>query len=143
MRLATGVRPEEAVDQVMAHLAAIGVHVVDRPPTTEERARHPRIVQVVPEIAYPGFRVDTTSPSVDRTRRIIESATGNTPVVVPSLGGSVPFHHLHAVLGVDGIVVPIANHDNNQHSSNENLRIENLAYGIELFQTLLTSEPPG
>ena len=143
MRLATGVQPEDAVEQVMVHLSTIGVHVVDHPPTAEERARHQRIVQVVPEIAYPGFRVDTASPSVDRTRRIIESTTGDEPVVVPSLGGSVPFHHLHAVLGVDGIVVPIANHDNNQHSSNENLTIDNLVYGIELFQTLLTSDHPG
>ena len=31
------------------------------------------------------------------------------------------------------ITVPIANHDNNQHSFNENLRVQNLWDGIELM----------
>jgi acetylornithine deacetylase/succinyl-diaminopimelate desuccinylase-like protein len=32
----------------------------------------------------------------------------------------------------------MVNHDNNQHSSNENLRIENLWYGIELYAAMMT-----
>jgi hypothetical protein len=36
------------------------------------------------------------------------------------------------------IVVPIANHDDNQHSFNENLRVQNLWDGIELMAGLLT-----
>ena len=36
------------------------------------------------------------------------------------------------------IGVPIANHDDNQHSFNENLRIQNLWDGIELMAALLT-----
>jgi hypothetical protein len=33
--------------------------------------------------------------------------------------------------------VPIANHDNNQHNYNENIRIQNLWDGIELIAALL------
>jgi acetylornithine deacetylase/succinyl-diaminopimelate desuccinylase-like protein len=36
------------------------------------------------------------------------------------------------------IVISIGNHDNNQHSYNENLRIQNLWDGIELMAALLT-----
>ena len=36
------------------------------------------------------------------------------------------------------IVIPIGNHDNNQHSFDENLRIQNLWDGIELMAALLT-----
>jgi len=36
------------------------------------------------------------------------------------------------------ISVPIANHDDNQHSYNENLRIQNLWDGIEVMAALLT-----
>ena len=36
------------------------------------------------------------------------------------------------------ISVPIANHDNNQHSFNENIRIQNLWDGIETKAALLT-----
>jgi len=34
--------------------------------------------------------------------------------------------------------VPIANHDNNQHAANENLRLQNLWDGIETCAALLT-----
>jgi hypothetical protein len=38
------------------------------------------------------------------------------------------------------ITVPIANHDNNQHSFNENLRLQNLWDGIETMAALLAME---
>jgi acetylornithine deacetylase/succinyl-diaminopimelate desuccinylase-like protein len=41
-------------------------------------------------------------------------------------------------LGTRTIVIPIGNHDNNQHSFDENLRIQNLWDGIELMAALLT-----
>jgi len=43
-----------------------------------------------------------------------------------------------SALGTRTIMVPIANHDNNQHSFNENLRLQNLWDGIELMAALLT-----
>jgi len=33
--------------------------------------------------------------------------------------------------------VPIANHDNNQHAANENLRVQNLWDGIEVYAGLM------
>jgi acetylornithine deacetylase/succinyl-diaminopimelate desuccinylase-like protein len=55
------------------------------------------------------------------------------------LGGSVPMslfadHTRRPVLGV-----PIVNHDNNQHGINENLRLQNLWDGIELYAALFTN----
>ena len=45
---------------------------------------------------------------------------------------------IEQTLGHDTIAMPIANHDNNQHSFNENIRIQNLWDGIELMAALLT-----
>lgn len=42
------------------------------------------------------------------------------------------------MLGTRTIEIPISNHDNNQHSYDENLRIQNLWDGIELMTALLT-----
>ena len=36
------------------------------------------------------------------------------------------------------IGVPLANYDNNQHAANENLRLQNLWEGIEIYAGLLT-----
>jgi hypothetical protein len=36
------------------------------------------------------------------------------------------------------VIVPIANHDDNQHAANENLRVANLWDGIDLMAAILT-----
>jgi len=58
-------------------------------------------------------------------------------VKLPTIGGSVPLYMIEGVLGAPAVMAPIANHDNNQHSANENLRIQNLWDGIELIAALL------
>jgi hypothetical protein len=52
----------------------------------------------------------------------------------------VPLHHIAEVLAAPTIIVPIANPDNNQHAANENLRLGQLWYGIDLWSLLLTSQ---
>ncbi len=42
------------------------------------------------------------------------------------MGGSVPLEVIEQALGTHTILVPIANYDNNQHSANENIRLQNL-----------------
>jgi acetylornithine deacetylase/succinyl-diaminopimelate desuccinylase-like protein len=45
--------------------------------------------------------------------------------------------HLFAEASKAPIVgIPIANHDNNQHSSNENMRLQNLWDGIAMYAGL-------
>ena len=69
--------------------------------------------------------------------RVVESARG--PVVkLPTMGGAVPLEMIERTLGTRTIVMPTANHDDNQHSANENLRIQNLWDAIELMAALLT-----
>ena len=58
-------------------------------------------------------------------------------VTSPSLGGSVPLWVFEQELHTPLIGVPIVNHDNNQHSFNENLRLANLWDGIVTMTTLL------
>jgi hypothetical protein len=66
----------------------------------------------------------------------VESARG--PVInIPSSGATGP-DAAGSVLGIPSISVPIANHDDNQHTFDENLRIQNLWDGIELMAALLT-----
>ena len=57
---------------------------------------------------------------------------------VPTLGGSLPLYLFNEILETPLVVVPIANHDNNQHAPNENIRIANLWYGIDLIAALMT-----
>jgi acetylornithine deacetylase/succinyl-diaminopimelate desuccinylase-like protein len=36
------------------------------------------------------------------------------------------------------IILPIANHDNNQHGRNENLRLQNLWDAVEIYAAILS-----
>jgi acetylornithine deacetylase/succinyl-diaminopimelate desuccinylase-like protein len=54
------------------------------------------------------------------------------------MGGGLLLQAMERALGTRTIVMPMGNHDNNQHSFNENLRIQNLWDGIELMAALLT-----
>jgi acetylornithine deacetylase/succinyl-diaminopimelate desuccinylase-like protein len=49
-----------------------------------------------------------------------------------------PMHLFPEVLGSPAMGLPIANHDDNQHAANENLRLQNLWDGIEMFAGILT-----
>jgi acetylornithine deacetylase/succinyl-diaminopimelate desuccinylase-like protein len=53
------------------------------------------------------------------------------------LGGSLPLFLFEKYLATPTITVPIANHDNNQHAENENIRIQNIWNGIETYVALM------
>jgi len=66
---------------------------------------------------------------------IVEGAAGPA-VKMPMLGGSAPMY-IFENLGLPVIGVPIVNHDNHQHSSDENVRLGNLWRGMEIYAALL------
>ena len=43
-------------------------------------------------------------------------------------------------LGIPAVTVPTVNQDNNQHSPNENIKIENYITGIETYLGILTDK---
>jgi acetylornithine deacetylase/succinyl-diaminopimelate desuccinylase-like protein len=60
-------------------------------------------------------------------------------VALPTLGGSLPMYEFESVLHAPLIVLPIVNHDNNQHSSNENVRMKNLFDGMAVYAGVLAT----
>jgi hypothetical protein len=75
---------------------------------------------------------------VGRLARAATAAAGREAVVLPTVGASLPLHDLVDVLAVPTVILPIANPDNNQHAANENLRVGQLWYGVDLWATLLS-----
>jgi acetylornithine deacetylase/succinyl-diaminopimelate desuccinylase-like protein len=137
LRLVKGISPEQAQARVVEHIRKQGYLVVDHDPDPDTLMSHAKVAKVVePEGGYPAERTSMDLPISREVLRIAESARG--PIVkLPTMGGSVPLYMIKQTLGSPTITVPIANHDNNQHSSNENLRLENLWDGIELMAALL------
>lgn len=136
-RLVPKQRPERVRQLVEAHLRAQGYFIADHVPTAAERSAHARIVKVDWEAGYPATRVSMDSPFARAAIRATEEALGTSIVTVPTLGGSLPLATFESVLQTPLIVLPIANHDNNQHSHNENLRMKNLFDGVQVYAGIM------
>jgi acetylornithine deacetylase/succinyl-diaminopimelate desuccinylase-like protein len=136
IRLVAGNDWRRMQDRVIEHVRGQGFHVVENEPDTATLLKHPRVCRVERETGYNAVREPMDSPAAKRVLAAVESARG--PVLrVPTLGGSLPIAPIREVLRVPVIIVPIANHDNNQHGHNENIRVQNLWDGIETMASLL------
>jgi acetylornithine deacetylase/succinyl-diaminopimelate desuccinylase-like protein len=138
MRLVKGMDPAKTQDLLVDHIRRQGFFVVDRPPTPAIRQAHPKVAWV--DRGRPGLgaaRTPMDLPIAQEVIRVVESVRGPT-IALPTMGGTLPLADVERPLGTHTIVVPIANHDNNQHSFNENLRIQNLWDGIELMAALMS-----
>ena len=142
IRLAAGDDPVVMLDRVERHLEKQGYHVLDRPPTPDERRAHRRLAWLDKMPGYRAARIPMDSPLARTLLAACETAGGDV-VALPTLGGSVPLYLFEDLLGAPVVVLPIANHDNNQHGADENVRIANIWYGIDLWATLLTTEFQG
>ena len=138
MRLVKNVSPEEAFSRLVAHIRAQGYYVIDRDPTTAERAKYSRIAEVTHDHGYPAVRTPMDSPIAVTLERAVDQGAGEPAVKIPLIGGSTPMY-IFADLGLPVVGVPIANFDDNQHSPNENLRLGNLWNGIEIYASILAN----
>ena len=136
MRLVKGMDYRVTADRLVEHIRKQGYFIVDQEPTGEIRKAHPKVAMVVRRGGENAQRISMDLPISQEVIRAVESARGPA-VKSPTSGGTVP-NVAEEILGMPSIEIPIANHDDNQHTSNENLRIQNLWDGINLFAALLT-----
>jgi acetylornithine deacetylase/succinyl-diaminopimelate desuccinylase-like protein len=133
LRLVKNIDPREQVERLIAYIEAQGYHVVREDPGPQLRSRHDKLAKVTTEDGYPAFRTSMDLPISRALIEAVESHSAMSAVKLPTLGGSVPLYQFTDVLRVPTVGIPIVNHDNNQHSPNENLRIGNFWQGIEVL----------
>jgi acetylornithine deacetylase/succinyl-diaminopimelate desuccinylase-like protein len=139
IRLVKGNDPGHMRELVEAHIRRQGYHIVREDPDMETRLRYPRIARVTGEGGYPAARSPMNLPILqDVVAAARRAAESDDVVLSPGSGGSLPLYLFTDVLAKPILMVPIANHDNRQHAPDENLRIANLWYGIDLYAQLFT-----
>ena len=146
IRLVRGNDPAHMRDLLLRHIRNQGYHVVSEDPDRETRLTHPRIAKVTAGGGTPAARTSMRDPFAQQVVRAATEAANcafgdGALVVAPGMGGTLPLHLFTDVAGKPAIIVPVANHDNNQHAADENLRIANLWYAIDLYAALLTMAP--
>jgi acetylornithine deacetylase/succinyl-diaminopimelate desuccinylase-like protein len=139
-RLVPSQTPERVRQMVESHITQQGFWVSHEPPDEQQRIEHDRIAMLKwSDGAYPGARTPIDLPVSQKIVAVIEEALGEHVLRVPTLGGSIPMYLFQGRNSVPVIGAPIANFDNNQHSSNENIRLGNLWAGIEIYSALLAN----
>jgi acetylornithine deacetylase/succinyl-diaminopimelate desuccinylase-like protein len=136
-RLVPKQTPEHVRQLVEAHARAQGFWITDHDPTHDERRAHAKILRMQWESGYPATRTSMTLPVSRAVVQSVQEALGAPVITVPTLGGSLPMYEFAEVLKTPLVVLPIVNHDNNQHAANENLRLQNLFDGIDVYAGVL------
>jgi acetylornithine deacetylase/succinyl-diaminopimelate desuccinylase-like protein len=137
LRVVKGVDFKVQQDRLMAHIKKQGYYVTEKEPDMDTRLTYPKIAQVKRGSGYNAARTSIDLPVSKQVVATLQKARGPL-VVLPTLGGSIPLYLFTDVLQTPAIGIPIANHDNNQHSSDENIRLQNLWDGVETLSALLT-----
>jgi acetylornithine deacetylase/succinyl-diaminopimelate desuccinylase-like protein len=141
-RLVPDQTPESVRRHVEAHLKAQGYTVVHDAPSLEVRRATTRLVHLGWGPGYPGARTSLDLPASRAVVAAVEECIGGPVIQLPSLGGSIGWEVFARVLDRPIIGVPIVNHDNNQHAADENVRLQNLWDGIEVFAGLMLRLDP-
>lgn len=132
--------PDRLINLVKNHIALEGYYVIDRKPTSRERATHSHICQFNASTSYLAFRTDFDSEVGIWLDKALVKAFGKTPVKQRTSGGSIPISPFVNELGIPAVTVPTVQRDNNQHSPNENIRVGNYVSGIKTIYSILTEE---
>jgi acetylornithine deacetylase/succinyl-diaminopimelate desuccinylase-like protein len=136
IRLVPGQSPQRVVEQFRAHFAAQGMTVSEAPPPAGA-AREKHLQLSVRPGGYRAFRTPVDAPIVAQLKQIMDRLPGEETLITPTMGGSLPIYLFEDTLDMPIVILPIANHDNNQHGRNENLRLQNLFDAIELYAEIL------
>ncbi len=140
VRLVKGNDPVAMLEVVERHIEKQGFHIVREDPDEATRLAHAKIAKVVRNPGYKAARTDMDDPLVEKLVAAARNAAGEELILMPTLGGSLPLYLFTEVLEEPVVIVPVANHDDNQHAPDENLRLANLWYGIELMASLFTMD---
>jgi acetylornithine deacetylase/succinyl-diaminopimelate desuccinylase-like protein len=137
-RLVPNQTPERVRQLVNAHITRQGYFVTSDSVTVAMRLAHPKVARVRWRSGgYPASRASTDQEFVRAVVRAVGDGAGTPPLLLPTMGGSGPLYLFEQVLHAPVIILPIANFDDNQHAANENLRIQNLWDGIEVYAGLI------
>jgi acetylornithine deacetylase/succinyl-diaminopimelate desuccinylase-like protein len=144
IRLVAETPGEAMLEKVRAHIRAQGYHLVDGDPTDAERAKHPKLARMdVRETLTNAFRTPPSDPQARAVINALERSFGERPIVIRTLGGTVPIAQFIEALGFPALLVPTVNFDNNQHEEDENLRLGHFFQAIEIIGTVLTMAEKG
>jgi acetylornithine deacetylase/succinyl-diaminopimelate desuccinylase-like protein len=141
IRLVKESNPQRLLGLLRKHIESLGYTILERAPTAEQRLQNPRLLRMTHEFSYGAFRSDFDAAPGLMARAGLQHLYGEEPILIRTMGGSIPIAPFVEALELPAAIVPTVNIDNNQHSPNENLRLGNFIEGIAMMMSVLGREP--
>lgn len=139
LRLVPNQTPARVRELLEAHLNRQGFHIVHDDPSAETLRNHTRVAKLEwDETGYPAHRTALDDPVSLRMTRLMRLVAPDL-IVTPAMGGSLPLHEFERRLSAPIIILPLANHDNNQHAENENIRLQNIWDAVAVYAAVLAN----
>jgi acetylornithine deacetylase/succinyl-diaminopimelate desuccinylase-like protein len=138
LRFVPNQTPAKVRERLEAHIAGEGFHVVHEQPTDDTLRAHAMVARLDWASGYPALRTPLDDPMAKRLTSFMREIAPDL-IVTPSLGGSLPLYEFGSRLDAPIVILPLANHDNNQHAENENIRLGNLWDAIRIYGAVLAS----
>jgi acetylornithine deacetylase/succinyl-diaminopimelate desuccinylase-like protein len=139
LRLVVGIDWKTQQERLVDYVRSQGYFVTRAEPTVEERMAHAKVAMVQGDQGENASRTSMDLPIAADVIKAVEGARGKV-ILLPTSGATVPMDVMERAAETHTIVVPIANHDDNQHAANENLRLKNLWDGIETMAALMAMQ---
>ncbi|QJU60567.1 M20/M25/M40 family metallo-hydrolase [Sphingomonas sp. AP4-R1] len=138
-RTVPGTPAPRQVALVRAWVEKQGYHLVQGPPTDEERATYAKLATIAGgEGQGQALQTPLDAAVGGWAHKAFVGAWKAEPVRIPIMGGSVPTRPLVDGVRAPILLVPLVNNDNNQHAANENLRIGNYVMGVKSLYALFS-----
>jgi acetylornithine deacetylase/succinyl-diaminopimelate desuccinylase-like protein len=138
LRLVPDQVPERVRERLEAHVAGEGFHVVHDEPSPDVLRAHEKVARLQWDSGYPALRTPLDDPMAERLTRLMRRIAPDL-IVTPSMGGSLPLYEFGNRLSAPIVILPLANHDNNQHAENENIRLQNLWDAMRIYAAVLAA----
>ena len=102
--------------------------------------KHEKIITITEGTVTDAFRTDLDNPYGNFLVDTFKNTFSEDVVQIRIMGGTVPIAPFINELKIPAFLVPLVNPDNNQHSPNENLKIGQIAYGIQVFYGIMSNK---
>ena len=139
LRLVPDQTPERVRELIEAHIVKEGFHIVYEDPQPEVLRAHPKVARLDWRgSGYPALRTPLDDPMSLRLTKLMRVIAPDL-IVTPTMGGSLPLYEFGSRLSAPIIILPLANHDNNQHAENENIRLQNIWEAMQVYGAVLAT----
>lgn len=130
---------KQKVKEKMCFIEIDESHTEDREPNQLEREKCTFLVKVnIKKGGYDAQKLSLTHPLANRVVDALQRVLHLPIRKLPISGASLPTYLVSKILNAPLIYVTMNNYDNNQHTEDENIRIQNLWDGIDMSAAIMT-----